>query len=102
MAVTPAEITKIIQEIDVGRPGWSFSVEVCSPHTLLNLTFVRPDRETGKMGIGAARPWILNGTTAVEIIQTALGMVLAVEEHEARERFKYQGHRVFDPHRISF
>jgi len=33
-----------------------------------------------------------------EIVQTGLMAVLAFEEHEARENFKYKGKRLFGPH----
>lgn len=96
------EVADVLNRIDVGRPNWHFWVEDCPPHLLLHLTFLRPDRETGAMGYGKARPCILTARTEVEVVQAALGMVLAVEEHEARERFLFDNKRVFDPHRISF
>lgn len=36
--------------------------------------------------------------TKTEIVMTALKAVLAAEEHEARERFKYRGEAIFSPH----
>ncbi len=36
--------------------------------------------------------------TRGEIVRTALMAVLAVEEHEARERFLWRGRAVFGPH----
>ena len=33
-----------------------------------------------------------------EIVQTCLAAVLAAEEHEAREQFRYRGRAIFGPH----
>lgn len=45
------------------------------------------------------RKWMLSKhMTRSEIVQTALMAVLAAEEHEARENFKYMGQSIFDPH----
>jgi hypothetical protein len=45
------------------------------------------------------RKWRLSEhMTKSEVIQTALMAVLAWEEHEAREAFRYKGRAVFSPH----
>ena len=45
------------------------------------------------------RKWRLSEhMTKSEIVQTALKAVLAFEEHEVRENFKYRGQAIFDPH----
>ena len=45
------------------------------------------------------RKWYLSPyMTHSELIQTALAAVLAIEEHEAREAFRYKGQAVFGPH----
>lgn len=45
------------------------------------------------------RKWRLSPyMTRSEIVQTAFMAVLACEEHEAREAFKYMGAAVFGPH----
>lgn len=33
-----------------------------------------------------------------EVVATAMKAVLAAEEHEARELFKYRGKAIFNPH----
>lgn len=45
------------------------------------------------------RIWYLDPSlTAAGIVKTAWAAVLAAEEHEARENFKYFGKRIFSPH----
>ena len=45
------------------------------------------------------RKWRLSPhMTRSEIVQIALKAVLTAEEHEVRERFKYRGRSIFDPH----
>lgn len=36
--------------------------------------------------------------TKSELVQTAMKAVLAAEEHEAREHFRYRGKCIFGPH----
>jgi hypothetical protein len=45
------------------------------------------------------RKWMLSEhMTDGEIVQTAFMAVLAAQEHEAREQFKYRGAAILDPH----
>lgn len=45
------------------------------------------------------RKWRLSAhMTDSEVVQTALAAVLAFEEHEAREAFRYRGLAIFSPH----
>jgi hypothetical protein len=45
------------------------------------------------------RIWFLDPTlTPAGIVKTAWAAVLAAEEHEARETFRYEGKRIFSPH----
>lgn len=54
---------------------------------------------TGRPHNWTGRKWRLSPhMTRSEIVQTALMAVLAAEEHEARELFKYRGESIFDPH----
>lgn len=49
--------------------------------------------------IWSGRKWYVSPhATNAEVVQTALLAVLAVEEHEARERFLYLGKAIFHPH----
>jgi hypothetical protein len=44
------------------------------------------------------RWWLSPEMTESELVQTALLAAITAEEHETRERFTYQGKRVFNPH----
>jgi hypothetical protein len=44
------------------------------------------------------RWWLSEHMTRSEIVQTALMAVLAAEEHEVREHFRYRGAAIFGPH----
>lgn len=45
------------------------------------------------------RKWYISPhATRSEILQTALAAVLAFEEHEARECFRFRGNRLYGPH----
>lgn len=55
-------------------------------------TDVRPVEWTG-------RKWYVSSySTKFEVVQTALKAVLTALEHEAREKFTYQGVAIFQPH----
>jgi hypothetical protein len=46
-----------------------------------------------------ARFWVIDHTQPhSDIVRTVLAATLMAEEHEARERFRYKGKRVFNPH----
>jgi hypothetical protein len=87
------EIREIIEQ--VSYKDWRFHVMPYGAGYVLQLRFC---------GAGAAdeqrsRKWILSSFACrSEIVQTALKAVLAAEEHEARELFRYKGRPVFGPH----
>lgn len=59
----------------------------------------RPDAITGEWGIGLGgkvylSPHMVNG----EIVRKIFQALLAYEEHECREFFRYKGAQVFGPH----
>ena len=66
----------------------------------LQVRFSNEDAEIpGGRYVQYGRKWRLSEhMTTSEIVQTALMAVLAAEEHEAREAFKYRGHAIFGPH----
>ncbi len=59
----------------------------------------RPDAVTGEPGTGrGGKKYLSPHATRSELAQTALGLFLAYEEHEAREFFRYDGVQVYGPH----
>ncbi len=54
---------------------------------------------TGQPILWHGRKWALSThMTRSEVVQTAFKAVVTALEHEARERFRYRGESVFDPH----
>lgn len=80
---------KIIASRDLSDEGRVFIQVVCE----------RPDSITGKPGVGKGgkmylSPHMVDG----EVVRKAFQAILAYEEHEAREFFRYKGAQVFGPH----
>lgn len=112
--MTPAEVRKLL---DVATyPGYTWRLDVredAEPLTdgsgncrrtgrstmLLSASFEAPNNVTGAMETQRTRKWYISPyATPSEVVQTCLKMVLTSIEHEAREQFKVQGLRPFDPH----
>lgn len=71
---------------------WLFTVHD-EPYPYLQITFYDASE------LQYCRKWMLYPTMdASEIVRTAWMAVMAAEEHEAREHFKYKGRRLFGPH----
>jgi hypothetical protein len=67
---------------------------------LVSTTFQRPDRDSGVVGRGKGREWFIGvGTSESGVVKTAWLAAKQIVEHELMEAFRYQGKRVFDPHR---
>jgi len=79
---------------DISYGSWQF---VCSE--MGSGHYVQVRFMDGKDGWSGRKWYISSFATDVEVVQTALMAVLADEEHEARERFKFRGKAIFHPHR---
>jgi hypothetical protein len=91
--MTPAEVLDTIADIHYERAWWEIVPHVGREWWLQ----VRFRDEYGVEHHG--RKWRLSEhMTRSEVVRTALAAVLAVEEHEARERFLYRGQAVYGPH----
>lgn len=65
----------------------------------LKWTFRAPCPRSGIVATQHGRKWRLSPhMTQSELVQTALMAALAATEHEARERFLYEGQPIFAPH----
>ena len=85
------EMIEIVKQVEY--KDWVFNLTMDGPRPILQVNFL--DGITRQAG----RKWFLSRhMTKGELIQTCLKAVLAAEEHEARERFKYKGRAVFGPH----
>lgn len=83
----------------VAYKDWSFLVRETIGEVILQVAFTEADTVTGERTRQYGRKWRLGDhMTDSEIVQTALAAVLAAEEHEAREKFLFEGEAIFGPH----
>lgn len=82
------------------KPGWKLTAhKTLGGAFYLQVRFESEDPGTRVVGEQSGRKWFLSEhMTDGEVVQTALMAVLAAEEHEAREFFKFQGEAIFGPH----
>lgn len=85
---------------DVRYKDWMFFIGTTKTGAMwLQVRFETIDVTTGKPYIAHGRKWLLNEhMVKSELVATALKAVLAAEEHEARELFKYKGKAIYNPH----
>lgn len=83
------------------KQGWYLHVaqERGSIRPYLQWRFTGPCAVTGIVAEHPCRKWFLSTfMTDGELVQTAFGAALQAEEHECREFFLYDGHRIMNPH----
>lgn len=90
--LTLVDLRGILREIRY-RDGWCFRASELGRGFFLQVLFSVDDQEL------SGRKWYVSPHMArSEVVQTALMAILAAEEHEARERFRYRGQPIFRPH----
>lgn len=95
---TLTDFNSILRNIQY-KDGWYFLVEQKDSNHFLVIQVNGVDSKTGTPLIWRSRKWYLSPyMTETEIVQTALLAVKTAEEHEIRERFKYENELVFGPH----
>lgn len=73
-------------------PGWGI-------HTNIANTFLQVFITRRHLPTLWCREWPLTPSmTKSEIVQTAFMAIMAAQEHETREAFKYKGKAIFGPH----
>lgn len=78
---------------DVSMPFYSFRVGEIGDGAFLQVVFLADGEEQ------RGRKWYVSPHAGDnEIVQTALMAILAADEHEVRERFKWKGRAIFAPH----
>lgn len=84
---------------DVQYKDHQFKVNQDGDRQYLQLEWHGLDSVTHEPMVVKGRKWFLSPfMTKGEVVQTALVAVLAAEEHEAREEFRYKGKAIFGPH----
>jgi hypothetical protein len=82
-------------------PGITFHVlwKSKSNYFYLQIKFEAACNITGNTEVWKGRKWLLSQhMTDSELVQTAFKAVLTAMEHETREKFKFMGQSIFDPH----
>lgn len=95
--MTLTEAAAILEAITY--KDWLFFLREHEGFRYLQVRFKETDPYTNEVVTAYGRKWHLSEhMTRSEVVQTALMAVLAAEEHEARERFRYKGRAIFGPH----
>lgn len=95
------QIKRIVDRIDY--LDWMIHIEPVNEDPegpiYLQVSFDAWDEASGKFQLQYGRKWLVSRySTTSEIVQTALKAVLAAQEHEVREGFRYKGKAIFGPH----
>ena len=98
---TKSRVTEVLDNIEY-KPGFSLYLlgglmDGFGGFTV-RVAFTRADTYTGAMGIHYQAHSFGEGTTRDQLVQALFGIVQAIEIHECREAFKYQGWRIYGPH----
>ena len=93
------EAGEIVRQLSY-KPGWKIYIwEPTEGDLYLQVTFSSPCTVTGEKEEQFGRKWrISKYMTKSEVVLTAFKAVLAAEEHECRERFRYRGEAILGPH----
>lgn len=85
---------------DIQYRDWTFHVQNKGDGFLLQVSFMAPDSSNGKVAVQKSRKWYISSHSCRnEVIRTVYKAIVAAEEHERDENFKYKDVAVFDPHR---
>jgi hypothetical protein len=78
---------------------WDILLREDGDRLYLQCQFKAPCSVTGAIKTQHCRKWMLSPhMTRTEVVTTAWKAVIAAEEHEAREHFKYKGQPIFNRH----
>lgn len=93
-----ARIRSILSCVDYKEWGFVLSQDV-GGRAYLQVSFVAPCSVSSEIKEQKGRKWWLSPyMTETEVVATAKKAVLAAEEHEILERFKYKGRLIYNPH----
>lgn len=87
------DFKQILNHVRYDKPAWDIEVHEYGISFYLQVVFIEKGEEH------KGRKWQLSRhMTETEIVRTAYKAILAAEEHEAAERFKYCGYAIYSPH----
>ena len=78
--------------------NWFFELYAHPVEYTLRISWFDACSVTGKKELQHSREWFLDTLTEDGIVQTVFKAIANAEEHEVKERFRYKGKRVFNPH----
>ena len=89
----------MIEACNIGYRDWKLHIGLMGEGRYLQWKWDDRCADTGEVCRQSGRKWYVSKhATKSEIVQTAFAAALACEEHECRERFTYNGVKVFHPH----
>lgn len=78
---------------------WTFDIQVRKDCFLLQVRFYAEDSETKRWEVQHCRKWFISTHACkAEVVRTAFKAVLAAEQHEVNENFRYRGVPIHSPH----
>lgn len=98
--MTHAQILAVVNNIYY-KPGWMVELYAKPVEYSIRLSWFDTDSVTGKKELQHSREWLLDPAEELnedKIVQTVFKAIQNAEEHEIKERFRYKGKRIFNPH----
>jgi len=94
---TKETLQKFVDELQFN--DWEFHLRLKNEIPYLQIKFMAPCNDTGKMELQSCRKWMLSyHMNTDELISTAYKATEAAVLHEMREQFKWRGEALFHPH----
>jgi hypothetical protein len=90
-----------IQDIldKISYKNWNIRLGENNGYYFLQCIFMAPDNYTGELSEQRCRKWQLSCyMTPSEVVRTAYKAVLAAQEHEVGEHFRYKNELIYCPH----
>ena|SRR5688572_4140361 len=83
----------------ISYKDWDFRWGTRGDSFYIQVRFCAKDNFQGDEASWSGRKWdVSSHATSAEVVQTCLKAVLTAEEHEAREKFLFNGRPIFQPH----
>ena len=80
-------------------PDFQFDCQKIANKFIVHIRQSTEDADTGKRELMQGRSWLIEpDASEAEVVRTLLKAALTWSEHEIRERFHYDGVRIFHPH----
>jgi hypothetical protein len=95
--LTLDRLQAILRRVSV--PGYTFLPEATGGQLLVRIRKEETNQTSGQAETMVGRRWLIEReATEAEVVRTVLKASLTWEEHELRERFRFDDRQIFDPH----